>query len=285
MQVALERHDVLLKNAIETNGGTVFKTIGDAFCAAFATATEALEASLMAQQSLQQIKAGVGSDLLKVRMALHTGAAERRNEDYFGQPLNRVARLLAAGHGGQVLLSQATQILVRDRLPQHASLIAMGEHRLKDLQHPEQVFQLLHPDLLAEFPPLSSLDLLPNNIPRQLTSFIGRVKEMAEVKTLLDKTSLLTLTGSGGSGKTRLSLQVAADVLDQYPDGVWLVELAALSDPGLVPQTVAQPVPLRDGSAFHRPRGTGADRFCSYRSECTRTGFHLPPSGWDSACD
>jgi class 3 adenylate cyclase len=174
MQIALERHDVMLRNAIETNGGYVFKTIGDAFCAAFATAPEALEAALAVQQNLHRIEAGVGADLIKVRMALHTGAADLRNEDYFGQPLNRVARLLTAGHGGQVLLSQSTQVLVRDRLPKHASLTDMGEHRLKDLQSPEQVFQLCHPELPTDFPALRTLDHLPTNLPLQLTSFIGR---------------------------------------------------------------------------------------------------------------
>src|SRR5215475_3400586 len=146
MKVTLARHDALLRAAIETNGGVVFKTIGDAFCAAFATAPEALEAALAAQQSLHQVRAGVGSDLrLKVRMALHTGAAEQREGDYFGQPLNRVARLLAAGHGGQVLVSEATQAVVGNSLPTGSSLSDLGMHRLKDLQQPEHVWQLTSP--------------------------------------------------------------------------------------------------------------------------------------------
>src|SRR5215467_5652550 len=139
MELALARHDALLRAAIETNGGTVFKTIGDAFCAAFPIAPQALEAALMAQQSLHQVKAGVGSDLmLKVRMALHTGTAEQRDGDYFGQPLNRLARLLSTGYGGQVLLSQATYELAREALPAQASLRDLGEHLLKDLARPEQ---------------------------------------------------------------------------------------------------------------------------------------------------
>src|SRR5579871_657037 len=240
MRAALARHDELLRAAIQSNDGHVFKTGGDAFCAAFHTAPDALNAALVAQQALVSER-WPDPIRIKVRMALHTGAAEVRDNDYFGQPLNRVARLLGTGHGGQVLLSLATQELTRDALPPSASLLAMGEHRLRDLNRPETVFQLLHPDLPAEFPLLKSLDnaALPNNLPQQLTSFIGREKEIDEVKRLLEKSHLLTLTGSGGCGKTRLALQVAADLLEQYPDGVWLVELAPLSDPVLAPQTVA----------------------------------------------
>src|SRR5215831_2732783 len=148
MKVALARHDALLRAAIETNGGVVFKTIGDAFCAAFVTAPQALEAALSAQKSLHQVKAGVGSDLtLKVRMALHTGAADQREGDYFGQPLNRVARLLSIGHGGQILLSESSYTLVESSLPSRASLLDLGLHRLKDLASPEHVWQLTTPEL------------------------------------------------------------------------------------------------------------------------------------------
>src|SRR5215510_8818457 len=177
MRLALARHDALLRAAIETNGGVVFKTMGDAFCAAFPTASQALQAALSAQQSLHQVKAGVGSGLtLKVRMALHTGAADQRDGDYFGQPLNRVARLLAVGYGGQILLSDVTQELCRDMLPPGVTLQFLGEHRLRDLARAESVFQLLHSALLSEFPPLKSLNNpdLPNNLPQQLTAFIGR---------------------------------------------------------------------------------------------------------------
>src|SRR5215831_12361347 len=147
MKVALARHDALLRAAIETNGGVVFKTIGDAFCAAFVTAPQALEAALSAQQSLHQVKAGVGSELtLKVRMALHTGAADQREGDYFGQPLNRVARLLSVGHGGQILLSEAAHALIGNNLPANASLLDLGLHRLKDLASPEHVWQLSAPE-------------------------------------------------------------------------------------------------------------------------------------------
>ncbi len=247
MRLALARHDALLRQAISDNGGVVFKTIGDAFCAAFATAPEALSSALVIQHALH---AEVWPDpiRLRVRMALHTGAVELRDNDYFGQPLNRVARLLAAGNGGQTLLTEVAQELTRDHLPPGVSLAPLGEHRLRDLARPEAVFQLLHPDLPAEFSPLRSLDnpILPNNLPQQLTSFIGRGKESADIRSLLSKTRLLTLTGSGGCGKTRLSLQVAADVLEDYADGVWLIELAALAEPALVTQTLAQTLGLRE---------------------------------------
>ena len=240
MRSALARHDQLLRQIITDNGGHVFKTVGDAFCAAFTTAPQALLGALTAQLAFAAEPSETQTPLL-VRMALHTGSAEERDGDYFGQPLNRVERLMAAGHGGQTLLSLATQELTRDALPESTTFLDLGEHRLKDLGRPETVFQLLHPSLPSEFPPLASLDNpnLLNNLPQQVTSFIGREAQVAEVKALLGKTRLLTLTGAGGSGKTRLSLQVAADLLDGGGDGVWLVELASLSDPTLVPQAVA----------------------------------------------
>ncbi len=250
MQEALARHDAVMRSAIEANEGVVFKTIGDAYCAAFSTAPQALASALSAQQSLQyvQTEAENARLTLKVRMAVHTGTAEVRESDYFGQPLNRVARLLAIGHGGQVLLTDVVQELVRDTLSDSATLKSLGEHRLRDLSRPEHVYQLLHPDLFSDFAPLKSLDNsdLPNNLPQQVTSFIGREKEIEDVKSLLGKKRLLTLTGSGGCGKTRLALQVAAEVLEQYPQGIWLVELAALTDPLLVAQAVASIVGVRE---------------------------------------
>ena len=241
MSIALARHDTLLRQCIEANQGVVFKTIGDAFCAAFATASDGLAAALAAQCSLDAEPWPEGL-ALRVRMALHTGTAESRDGDYFGQPLNRVARLLAVGHGGQTLLSAVAHDLIRDVLPIWVTCKPLGEHRLRDLGRPEPIFQLLHPDLPSDFPPLKSLNNpeLLHNLPQQVTSFIGREKEIEAVKSLLARTRLLTLTGSGGCGKTRLGLQVAAEVLENYPQGVWFVELAPLADPALVPQSVAQ---------------------------------------------
>ncbi|MBV9470363.1 MAG: tetratricopeptide repeat protein, partial [Abitibacteriaceae bacterium] len=220
-------------------------TVGDAFCAAFATALEALNATLEAQNCLAVESWGeVGP--LRVRAALHTGEAEARNEDYFGPPLNRVARLLAIGYGGQTLLSLPTQELIRDALPSHTQLRDLGHHRLKDLIRPERVYQVVQPGLATDFPPLKSLDNLPNNLPLQLTSFVGREHDISKVKDLLKGSRVITLTGFGGTGKTRLSLQVAADLLEEYPDGVWLVELAPLTEPNLVPQTVASVLGVRE---------------------------------------
>ncbi|MSP12497.1 MAG: adenylate/guanylate cyclase domain-containing protein, partial [Chloroflexi bacterium] len=249
MKTALARHDTLLRATIESRDGYVFKTVGDEFCAAFPTALAALAAALAIQRALHaEDWLGGGTPPLRVRMGLHTGAADVRDGDYFGATLSRVARLMAAGHGGQTLLSHATQVLVQDDLPHGVTLRDLGARRLRDLVRPEQIFQLVAPDLPAEFPPLRTLDAFPHNLPVQLTSFIGREKEMADIKRLLPSTHLLTLTGVGGTGKTRLSLQVAADLLEEFADGVWLVELAPLADPALVPQAVATALGVREES-------------------------------------
>lgn len=244
MRVALATHDKLLREIFEGHGGYVFKTVGDAFCVAFDTAQEALGAALQSQRALRNGSWGAIGEI-KVRMALHTGAAEQRDGDYFGQALNRVSRILNAAHGGQVLLSLPTEELVRDLLPPGAQLRHLGEHRLRDLARPEHLFQLIAPDLPSDFAGLRSLEAVPNNLPVQLTSFVGREREMAEVRRLLASTRLLTLTGMGGTGKTRLSLQVAAEVLDGFPDGVWLVEFANISEASLVVETVAAALDLR----------------------------------------
>jgi predicted ATPase/class 3 adenylate cyclase len=246
MQTALARHDAILRQAIETQRGSVFKTVGDAFYAAFSNVSQALAAALVAQRALA---AETWDETpIKVRMAIHAGAVETRDDDYFGPPLNRVARLLASGHGGQTLLSATAHELVQNHLPQGSSLRDMGERRLKDLTRPEHIYQLLVPDLPADFPPLKTLEGLRTNLPAQLTSFVGREKEIAALKRLISTNRLTTLTGSGGAGKTRLSLQVAVDLLDTFPDGVWFVEFAPLADPALVPQTVMTTLGLREES-------------------------------------
>jgi predicted ATPase len=245
MKDAVARHDAILRAAIEARGGYVFKTVGDAFCAAFATAPQAVAAALVAQTAIQQENwRDVGP--IRARMALHTGATEERDGDYFGPPVNRVARLLSAGSGGQILLSRTTADLLQDRLPPGVVLLDLGEHRLKDLSRPEHVYEVTGPDLLADFPSLKTLDQRPNNLPIQPTSFVGRDRELAQTKALLTTTQLLTLTGAGGCGKTRLALQIASDLLDGFPDGVWLVDLAPLSDPSLVVQAVALALDVRE---------------------------------------
>src|SRR5215210_5235920 len=247
MQVALTRHDKILKGAIEERGGYVFKTVGDAFCCAFWTATDALDAALEVQRTLFDEKWQQTGPLM-VRMALHTGAAEEREGDYFGPPVNRVARLLSAGHGGQVLLSLPTQELVRDQLPVGTSLMDLGERHLKDLFRPEKVFQLLSPGLPSEFPPLRTLEAYRNNLPLQPTPLIGREKEVGEVmdRVRSEEVRLLTLTGPGGTGKTRLALQGAAELLEEFEDGVFFVALAAITDPELVPSAIAEPLGVRE---------------------------------------
>jgi hypothetical protein len=183
-------------------------------------------------------------DGLRVRAAIHTGTTDERDRDYFGPTVNRVARLLGIAHGAQVLISGVTSDLVQGSLPPQASLRDLGEHRLKDLSRPEYVYQLLGPNLVADFPPLRSLAAMPNNLPRVATSFIGREDEVAEITALLAKHRLVTLVGSGGIGKTRTSLQVAANLLDGSGDGVWFIELAPLSSGDLIPSTVANAMGL-----------------------------------------
>jgi predicted ATPase/class 3 adenylate cyclase len=247
MQAALARHDEILRGATEQHGGYIFKTVGDAFCCAFPTAPDALEAALDGQWLLLKERWGE-SIPLRVRMALHMGAAEERDGDYFGPPVNRVARLLSAGHGGQVLLSLPTQELVRDQLPVGTSLMDLGERHLKDLFRPERVFQLLATGLPSEFPPLRTLEAYRNNLPLQPTPLIGREKEVAEVCDLLgaEATRLLTLTGPGGIGKTRLALQAAADLLDEFPDGTYFVQLATLTEAELFISAVAETLGVRE---------------------------------------
>ncbi len=245
MRLAVARHAQLLREAIENHNGYVFKTVGDAFCAAFPTAADALRTAVESNLGLQNMDWGEAGPL-RVRMAVHTGMAEERDHDYFGPTLNRAARLLALAHGRQTLISQAACELIRDVLPAGVTLRDLGIHRLKDLSSPEHVWQMFHPALPEAFPPLKSLDYLPTNLPAQMTSFIGRDKEMADVRALLNSSRLLTLTGSGGTGKSRLSLQVAAGALDDYEDGVWLVELASLADPALVPHALAAALHIRE---------------------------------------
>ena len=234
----LAEHQRLLRDAFAQGHGQEIDTQGDAFLVAFSRARDALGTAVAAQLALTKHAWPDGASL-RVRMGLHSGEPVSGTEGYVGLDVHRAARICSAGHGGMILLSDAVSSLAARDLPLGVSLRDLGIHRLKDLREPEHLLQVVHPDLPADFPSLKSLDVLPNNLPRQLTSFIGRDREMAEVRRLLSTTGLLTLTGDGGCGKTRLALQVVADLVDEYPDGVWLVELAALSDPALVPKVVA----------------------------------------------
>jgi predicted ATPase/class 3 adenylate cyclase len=238
MRNAVRRHDALLRAAIDAHGGYVFKTIGDAFCASFWRPEDAVAAMLDAQRALASHDFSA-IDGLRVRAAIHTGTADERDDDYFGPTVNRVARLLAIAAGGQVLLSGVTAELAGGVLPADAQLRDLGEHRLKDLARPENVFQLLAPGLPAEFPPLRSLDAFQHNLPRRLTPLLGREAETAEISALIAAHSLVTIGGSGGIGKTRTALEVGAGLLDGSGDGVWFIELAPLTHGEHIPTTIA----------------------------------------------
>jgi predicted ATPase/class 3 adenylate cyclase len=245
-EAARARHHAILRGAIESHKGYVFQIIGDAFCAAFHTAGDALRAAVKSQIDL--CSEHWGDARIKVRMGIHTGKAEiQENGQYHGYlAMSRIQRLMSAGHGGQVLISAVTQELLLEDLPEEISLRDLGERRLKDLIRPEHIYQLVIPGLPVDFPALKTLDFYRHNLPTQMTSFIGREKEMDEIKQAISTHRLVTLTGSGGTGKTRLSLQIAADLLDQFPDGVWMVELAPILDPVLVAHTTAIAIGLRD---------------------------------------
>ena len=233
MSGALETHDSLLRSIVERSGGDVVKTTGDGMLAAFDRAESALAAALDGQIDLAEHD-WPGTGPLRVRMAIHSGTADVRDGDFFGPALNRVARLLAIGHGGQVLVSGTTAGLVADDLPAGSELIDLGEHRLRDLDRPERVYQLVGPPLRREFPPLRSGSSHPTNLPLQVTSFVGREQELVDIERLLSTGRMVTLVGVGGTGKTRLALHAAADVVERYANGAWLVELAPLTDAGLV---------------------------------------------------
>ena len=224
MRAALAAHDEVLRRAIEVHGGWLFKHTGDGVCAAFASPRSAVDAAVAAQRALE----------LPVRMGLATGEAELREGDYFGAVLNRAARVMAAGHGGQILVAESTAGLLGG-----VDLMDLGPRRLRDLPTPVQVFQVRAEGLRTGFPPLRALDVSPGNLRAAVTSFIGRESEAGEVQAAVKAHRLVTLTGVGGVGKTRLALEVAGRLVDEFPDGVWFFELAAVTDPAAVPDAVA----------------------------------------------
>jgi len=246
------RHHAIQQSAMDVHNGYVFQIIGDAFCVAFHNAGDALLAALKSQIDLNQEK--WGETPIKVRMGIHPGKAEiQADGGYIGYTsMSRVQRLMSAGHGGQTLLSMAAQELVRDELPEGVVLRDMGEHRLKDLIHPEHIYQVNFPGLPADFPALKTLDLQLNNLPAQMTPFVGREREIAALLGLLRDpyVRMVTLTGAGGTGKTRLSLQVAAELLDEYEHGVWFVELDSIADPGLVLPAIASVLKVKESAGM-----------------------------------
>jgi predicted ATPase/class 3 adenylate cyclase len=238
MQDVLARHDEILREAVMLHGGYVVKMRGDGAHAAFATAESGIVAAIAAQQALDQQEWGVVGGL-RVRMGLHTGAAALREGDYFGSAVNRAARLMDLAYGGQIVCSQSTADLARDALSEDVGLIDLGEHGLRDLTRAEQVFQVSAPSLASSFPALRSLGSYATNLPAQMTGFVGRDHELAETAGALADSRVVTLTGVGGVGKTRLALQVGAEVLPGFPDGVFLVELGGINDATAIDESIA----------------------------------------------
>ncbi len=254
MAQALATHDSIVSETLQAHGGNVFKRLGDGFCCVFPVPARAAEAAVEVQRKLasQAWDRAVGE--LRVRIGVHTGNALAADDDYFGPALNRAARVMACGYGGQILLSSATAALVNGELPPGVDCISLGTHRLRDLAEPETIFQLCAPELQRDFPPPRTLDFRPNNLPLELSSFVGRDAEMGELRTLITQKRLVTLCGPGGIGKTRLAIQLGAEMLDEFKDGVWLVRLAQISDPELATQTIA--AALGVGEAAGEPIAT-----------------------------
>jgi predicted ATPase/class 3 adenylate cyclase len=242
----LAEHRQLIGTAVEANGGRIFGTEGDALFCVFSSPLAAVQAAAQAQRALGA-HAWPAAGEIRVRIGVHTGDAIATGDDYVGLTLHEVARLMSAGHGGQVLVSNITRQLIAGALPDGLSLRDLGEHRLKDLSMPERLFQLVGEGLAADFPPLRTLNARPNNLPVQMTSFVGRA-ELAEAARALANTRLLTLSGPGGTGKTRLALQLAAESSDTFPGGVYFVPLDSVQDPALVAASIAAALGLTAAS-------------------------------------
>ena len=240
MKSALVMHDTVLKETIETNHGQIIKTTGDGVHAVFRTAIDAVKSALDAQSVFQTSEIFDASEVsLHIRMGIHTGEAQLRDGDYYGGTLNRAARIMSIGHCGQILVSVTTYHIAQEHFAANITSLDLGEHHLKGLSKPEKIYQVTTPDLTQEFPPLRSQTHATDNLPTQLTSFVGRERELADAKSKLEGARLLTLIGPGGTGKTRLSIQLGSQLIPDFKDGVWLVEFAPITDPSLVTQTIA----------------------------------------------
>jgi len=249
LQSALDIHHAILKNAVESNNGYVFEIVGDAFCCAFQNAADAVKASVTAQLELANQK--WEEAVIRIRIGIHSGSAEWSNDQYSGYiTLARAARIMSSAYGEQIIISSSTYDLVKDKFDSvkelNVSFRDLGERRLKDVINPIRLYQIIFPGLREEFPPLKTLDARPNNLPAQLTSFIGRDDVLQTLKNLFRQTRLLTLIGSGGSGKTRLAMQTAADIIDDFSNGVFITEIASVTDGALVVQTLLNSLGIKE---------------------------------------
>ena len=274
-----ERHDEIIQAAITAEGGHVIRTEGDGFFVTFHNPIQALRAVVAAQRDLAGFD-WPSAEPLHVRMGLHTGHGVLGGGDYIGIDVNRAARIAAAANGGQILVSEATRAMVRYDLPDGVALRDLGQHRLKDIAHPEHLFDVVIDGLRTEFPPIRSLDAHPNNLPLQLTSFVGRADEIAQTVQLLAEHRLVTLTGPGGSGKTRLALEVASETLPRFDDGVFFVDLAPLSDHAQVPSELVQTLGMREQPG-REPIDTIVDELAAKDVLLVLDNFeHLLPASW-----
>lgn len=251
----LDQHDSLVRVAIEDHGGVVVKTEGDAFFAVFDDASRAVMAAARIQRALAS-HPWPDEARVRVRIGLHTGTGNLGGDDYVGLDVHRAARIAATGHGGQTVMSEATAVLAESALPGDLTLLDAGKHRLKDLSRAEVLFELVIEGLEEDFPPLRTLDAIPNNLPMQVTSFVGRKRELDEIRKLLDRTRLLTLTGPGGTGKTRLALQIGAELGSEFRDGVFFIDLSPVTDPDLVPSVVLSSLGVQHSARHGNPAGT-----------------------------
>jgi predicted ATPase/class 3 adenylate cyclase len=245
MHASMAQHDAFLKQAISSHQGKIVKKTGDGIHAAFASPADAVYAAIEGQKRVQSEEWGETGPLL-VRMGLHIGDSQFREGDYYGSTLNRAARIMSIGHGGQILISAEVQLLLKNNSALPFQMFDLGEHRLKGFRRPEKIYQVLHPDLPAKFPPLTSISAIPNNLPLQTTEFIGREQEIEALIQKFPGTRLLTLTGPGGTGKTRLALQTAGELLDKFADGVFFVDLSLLNDVTLVLNSIAETLNVRE---------------------------------------